>query len=255
MKDTTEFWKNWFDDRAKHTTSDFVLNRGTTLRLAELERQAERQLIESVAPGANDIVLDAGCGSGRNISLLAPLVRQVVALDFSKEMLVRLQTRLSGESLSNVTLEQGSVCKINHPDNSFDKVLCISVLQYLDENGCRAAFREMCRVCRNNGRVVVHIKNGSSLYGISKRFANAILVLFGREGLPEYYRSRRLHETMIAEAGGRILHAESFGVFTFVGLPRPLVRVALAIERRLQRLTWIRRLGVNYKLTIQVAKC
>ena len=41
MRPGTDFWKNWWDESAKRSTSDYVLNRGTDLRLSDLERRAE----------------------------------------------------------------------------------------------------------------------------------------------------------------------------------------------------------------------
>lgn len=251
-EDTTKFWKDWFDDCARHATSDYALNRGTTMRLGSIETEAEKQLLADVAPRATDMILDAGCGSGRNISLLAPKVAGIVGLDFSSEMLVRLGARIAEERLSNVTLQQGSVTRLEFPDQSFDKVLCISVLQYLDNESCRTAFQEMFRVCKPGGRIVIHIKNGTSLYGLSKRMANFAFSLLRKKGLPEYYRSRSLHRAMIKEQNGTILEETSFGILTFIGLPRSLVRHVLALETKVCRAKWIRRLGVNYRMTIQV---
>ena len=44
-KSTTEYWKQWFDDRAKNASSDYVLNRGTTLRLDALEMRWFEQFL------------------------------------------------------------------------------------------------------------------------------------------------------------------------------------------------------------------
>lgn len=254
MKNTSEFWKDWFDNRAKCATSDFVLNRGTTIRLDDLERNAERQFLQAIEPRATDIVLDAGCGSGRNISLLSSRVKEIVGLDFSAQMLSRVAARVRDEKLLNVKLVPGSVTQLPFPDDTFDKVICASVLQYLDADDCRVAFREMFRVCKNNGIVVAHTKNGTSLYGLSKLFANALWRVLRRRVLPEYYRSRSSQEGMIRELGGSLVDFDSFGLFTFVALPQPIVRFVLRMEMKLIKAKWLKRFGVNYKLTIRVSK-
>ncbi len=254
MKNTSDYWKGWFDDRAKNATSDYVLNRGTTIRLTELERRAEQQFLGAVDPQAADVVLDAGCGSGRNISLLSARVKEIVGLDFSSEMLQRAGGRVSEEKLPNVKLVLGSVTQIPFPDAAFDKVICTSVLQYLEDGDCADAFREMFRVCRDGGVVVVHIKNGTSLYGLSKAAANAVSRLLRRRVVPEYYRSRAWHESVIRKLGGSITGFDSFGIFTCVRMPRALVQRILQAETRLIRARWLRKFGVNFKLTIRVAK-
>lgn len=251
---TSEYWKQWFDDRAKNVSSDYVLNRGTTLRLTEVETKAERQFLEAVAPDEDDVVLDAGCGSGRNISLLSPRVKAIVGLDFSAEMLARAEARVAEEQLPNVRLVTGSVTELPFPDATFDKIVCTSVLQYLDAADCRRAFAELFRVARHGATIVVHIKNGTSLYGLSKVFANATLRVLGRPVYPEYYRSRSWHEARIREFGGTIAGMDSMGVGTFVRMPRFLLNYVARHEARLQDGSWLKRYGVNYKITIRVAK-
>lgn len=254
MKQSAEFWKDWWDNCAKKSTSDYILNRGTTVRLAELEWSSERQLIQAVNPQPSDVILDAGCGSGRNLSIFSSSVRQVIGVDFSDHMLARANTRVSDEKLLNVTLQQASVTELPFADDTFDKVICISVLQYLQDTHCRAAFHELFRVCKNGGRVIVHIKNGSSLYGLSKWCANWVLTLLGRRSLPEYYRRRAVHQQVIRECGGNVIEMDSFGIFTFVGLPRRIVPFLIRLEMKLPKWAWLRQLAVNSKLTIVVAK-
>ncbi len=253
-KNTSDYWKGWFDDRAKNASSDYVLNRGTTIRLTELEQRAEQQFLGAVDPKPSDIVLDAGCGSGRNISLLSERVKEIVAFDFSEEMLHRARARIDEEKLGNVKLVLGSVTELPFPDATFDKVVCTSVLQYLEDDDCRNAFREMFRVCRHQGVVVVHIKNGTSLYGLSKFFANGLSRLIRRRVVPEYYRSRSWHESVIKTFGGSVTDFDSFGIFTCVRMPRAIVQRVLQAETKLIRAKWLRKFGVNYKLTIKVAK-
>lgn len=254
MRPRTEFWKDWWDESAKRSTSDYALNRGTELRLSELERHSEQQLIATVRPQPSDVMLDAGCGSGRNLSIFAGKVRQIVGIDFSSHMLERAQARVAGEHLSNVTLRQASVTELPFADDSFEKVLCLSVLQYLDDDGCRAAFREMFRVSKNGARIVVHLKNGSSLYGLSKWCSYRLFTLLGRRSLPEHYRRLSVHDRIIRDCGGRVVDVDSFGVFTFVGLPRRFVPVLIRLETYLPGRPWFKRFGVNYKLTIAVTK-
>ena len=254
MEPRTEFWKAWWDESAKTSTSDYALNRGTNLRMTELERQSELQLMAAVRPQPSDVVLDAGCGSGRNLSIFAGKVRHIVGVDFSAHMLQRAKSRIADEHLSNVALQQASISELPFEDNTFDKVLCLSVLQYLDDDGCRAAFREMFRVSKNGARIVVHLKNGSSLYGVSKWCSYRLFTLLGRRSLPEHYRRRAVHEQIIRDCGGRILDVDSFGVFTFIGLPRRFVPTLIRLETYLPGRTWFTRFGVNYKLTVVVTK-
>ena len=86
-----------------------------SLRLEALEQKALRQFIEAVDPQPDDVIFDAGCGSGRNISLLGPMVKEVVGMDYSEEMLQRAREMVSREALSNVKLLPGDVTKTPIP--------------------------------------------------------------------------------------------------------------------------------------------
>jgi len=254
MKEPAKYWKAWFDERARNATSDFVLNRGTTLRLNELERDAQRQFLAAVNPKPQDIILDAGCGSGRNISILSPLVKEVVGLDYSEQMLQRARERVAEERLNNVKLLTGDVTQLQFETGTFNTVVCASVLQYLDDNDCAQALNEMARVCRSEGRLILHIKNGTSIYGLSLKVLRLISGLLGRRMKPEYYRSRRWHEKTIQKLGGVVVEHDGFGFLTFVPLPRRVVALLLRAERHLPLQSAMKRWAVNYKMTVRVKK-
>jgi ubiquinone/menaquinone biosynthesis C-methylase UbiE len=160
-KSDGDYWKQWWNHQASASASDYSLNRGTTLRLEEIERASLRQFIKAVDPQPDDVVLDAGCGSGRNISTLSPLVKQAVGIDYSEQMLKRARSNIAQEKLSNVMLMTGDITELPFSADAFDKVVCASVLQYLDDAQCAAALREMVRVCKPGGRLILHIKNGA----------------------------------------------------------------------------------------------
>ncbi len=254
MSSETQYWKKWFDDQARQAQSDYSLNRGTSLRFDELERRSLAQFMEAVAPKSSDRVLDAGCGSGRNISLLSPLVKEIAGVDFSEQMLERARARVIEEKLGNVSLAQGSVTKLEFPDNSFDKVICASVLQYLDNKDCAEAIAEMIRVAKPGGTLVLHVKNGTSLYGVSIKLARKISSMLGRKVKPEIYRSRAWHERTLAAAGGGVVDYDGFGFLTFVPLPNLFVRWLLWLELNLLTFKFLKRFAVNYKITIRANK-
>ncbi|MEE3877137.1 class I SAM-dependent DNA methyltransferase [Vibrio natriegens] len=79
-------------------------------------------------------VLDFGCGTGQLSQLLSPLVKDIVALDASEEMIEELDKK----ELANVepvvdTLSRGLVAQ--HPAfrGQFDLVVASSVLSFLDD--------------------------------------------------------------------------------------------------------------------------
>jgi ubiquinone/menaquinone biosynthesis C-methylase UbiE len=254
MSSSSDFWKRWWDEQARQPSSDFVLNRRTAIRVDALEKRAHDEFLGAIAPQPGDMILDAGCGSGRNLSLLAPLVTEVVGVDYSIEMLARAKDRIAKEHLSNAKVERGDVTLLPFLSDSFDVVVCASVLQYLDDRECTRAIHEMIRVCKPGGRLVFHVKNGTSLYGCSLRLSRIVSKMIGRPTKPEHYRSRRWHERTLAAAGAALTGFYGFGIFTFVPLPGRVVATILQVESWFPVPHALRRFAVNYQLALRVNK-
>ena len=104
-------------------------------------------------------VLDAGCGPGGFLPLLAGLVAPggaLTALDLDAENLATAEQRVGASPLAcPVTFKQGSVTALPFPDATFDAVWCANVSQYLTDDELLAALAECRRVVRSGGLVAV----------------------------------------------------------------------------------------------------
>jgi ubiquinone/menaquinone biosynthesis C-methylase UbiE len=254
MKTTTEFWRYWWNEFGKRSSADFEVDRGTTLRIDELEQRAVRQFLEAIDPKPTDLVLDAGCGTGVNFSRLSGRVADIVGIDLSEEMLGRAERRIAAEKIKNVRLLLGNVAHIEFPSGTFDKVVCTSVLQYLNDDECEAALKEMIRVCKYRAIMVIHLKNRTSLYGLTRMMVQFIARLIRRRTTPDYYRPRAWYELTISRLGGSIVDYDSFGIFTLVKMPQSILRRLLQLEMKLQERSWLKKFGVNYKMTIRIER-
>lgn len=135
-----------YDDKAaqhierSYQTPDIVRQRLAVLSTLSL------QLGESV--------LDAGCGTGLLLELLAESVGQAgnaQGIDYSNDMLAVARSRCG--DLSQVSLAQGSVEQLDFESASFDAVTCTQVLLYVDD--VEKALHEMTRVLKPGGRLVI----------------------------------------------------------------------------------------------------
>ena len=109
-------------------------------------------------------VLDAGCGDGINLSFLARLAdarrwpTQLIAADYSTLRITRARNqRASG-------LIQTSLTALGVHDASIDVVLCNQVLEHVPD--CQAALREVRRVLRPGGLLLVGVPNEGSALGL-----------------------------------------------------------------------------------------
>jgi len=102
---------------------------------------------------ASMIALDVACGAAHAAEQVAPHVRQVVGLDLTPDLLAIGDERLRQAGIGNVLLQVGNAAALPFVDSSFDLVFCRSALHHF--RNPRATVREMARVCRWGGRVVV----------------------------------------------------------------------------------------------------
>ncbi|MBM4268327.1 MAG: class I SAM-dependent methyltransferase [Deltaproteobacteria bacterium] len=93
-------------------------------------------------------VLDAGCGPGHHIRLVAPFAAHVTGLDLNTAALARERTA----DLANVTIEEGDIATWRAAE-PFDVVYCVGVIHHTDDPD--ATFENLRRMCRPGGRLVI----------------------------------------------------------------------------------------------------
>ncbi len=106
----------------------------------------------NIAPGMR--VLDAGCGSGRNVLYLLRDGYEVFAMDKDPDAVerVRKSSRALKTSLPDENFKVGQVEQLPFPDNLADVVICHSVLHFArDEKQFRTMLSELWRVLKPGG--------------------------------------------------------------------------------------------------------
>jgi SAM-dependent methyltransferase len=118
---------------------------------------ASRSLADWIDAGArltaDDLVLDAGGGAGDLSRNLAGRARQFVVADLTGALRDVGRDAAEAAGARNVLFVRAALEDLPFPDRSFDAVLCRFVVHHLAEPA--PALRELRRVCRPDGRVVV----------------------------------------------------------------------------------------------------
>ncbi|MBA2451224.1 MAG: class I SAM-dependent methyltransferase [Chloroflexi bacterium] len=116
-------------------------------------------MLRSVGIESGWRVLDAACGSGSFLPLVAELVGptgEVAALDLAPENVAVVGERLVEWALAcSAEARVGSLTALPYPDRHFDAVWCANVLQYFTAEETRHVLAELCRVVRPGGVVAV----------------------------------------------------------------------------------------------------
>ena len=110
-------------------------------------------------------VLDVACGTGTNLRYL-PNAQSITAVDLSPGMLAEAQKRAQQLNLS-ATFHEMDAESLAFPDENFDTV--ISTMSTCTFPDTVAALREMARVCRADGRILL-LEHGLSTKNWLARF-------------------------------------------------------------------------------------
>jgi SAM-dependent methyltransferase len=108
-------------------------------------------MIVSLLPIDTRRILEDGCGVGEYVQRLAELGYNTIGLDLEFDR-VRDATQKGIEQLHVATGEQ-----LPYPDNTFDALLSHEVIEHVADD--RMAAREMIRVLRPGGRVILFCPN------------------------------------------------------------------------------------------------
>jgi SAM-dependent methyltransferase len=130
------------------TTVNFSNAEGYERYMGRWSRLFARRFVDFVGITDGDRLLDVGCGTGSlTYTLAASAPRsEIVGIDPSSAFVEYARSRTSDP---RVTFDVGSALSLPYPDASFDKCLCLLVLQFIPDVG--RAIGEMRRVLRQGG--------------------------------------------------------------------------------------------------------
>ena len=144
----TEFVERVYQNIAK--VYDYTY--GPTLHPGRIEAIEKMR----IRPGTR--VLEVGVGTGINLGMY-PRTAKITGIDLSSRMLEKANKRIAEKGLSNCDVLEMDATKMTFADNSYDVVYAPYVISVVPDPV--AVAKEMYRVCRPGGRVVIlnHFKS------------------------------------------------------------------------------------------------
>jgi len=147
-------YDKWYDEPAGKTYD-------------RLERRAIRRFLPQ--SGKDGRLVDVGCGTGHWMELFAGMGFHVVGVDVSNEMIRRAASRRMGDA----SLVRGDAMRLPLKSSSFEVACAITLLEFVADPA--AVVREMRRIVRPGGLIVVGVLNRFSLLSFRRRLKRSLV--------------------------------------------------------------------------------
>jgi ubiquinone/menaquinone biosynthesis C-methylase UbiE len=237
----------FFDRRA----NDYDREYGSETPAGFALRVRRRKVLELFdQPGGK--VLDVGCGPGVMAQEIVSRNCRFWGVDPSANMIAIARSRFYGADA--IEFVQGGAARLEFGDGFFDAVLCMGVIDSLRDGP--HAMREMLRVLKPGGTLIVSFANLLSPYGWWKNYVfypavekyHDVRARLGdpamasgrrRSGSLRSLYTRRQAERLVDEAGGQVRRVVPYYFNVFIPpLDELFPRTALYVTERMER--WAR---------------
>lgn len=125
----------------------------------KLTGSAARDIRRFLAPRRGMRLLDAGCCADLAAYRLDRWGSTYYGVDISPEIIREMKAFAEKENISVGGLEVAEITDLPYPDDFFDIALCIGVIEYVDLDYTRLSVRDLNRVLKKGGRLVIDIPN------------------------------------------------------------------------------------------------
>lgn len=162
MKKADEYWHREADKFAGH----YVPAKQSWLaRFVSRFLDRRTEILSSLAQFKKDAhILDLGCGSGVHVRRFAPHCRRIVGIDYSARMIEIAEKELAGLKPRNWEFIQGDAAEIPFPNESFDGVISMGLLDYV--KSVSEVLAECARVLKPGAPLIFTVPKSPSLFAL-----------------------------------------------------------------------------------------
>ncbi len=131
-------------------------------------------------------ILDVGCGPGMMAEYSIEKGFEFFGIDISEKMIKECINNFGYASSTHFSV--GKLQKLEFSDSSFDVVLCMGALEYVERDEIEDALAEMIRVLKPDGQIIMSLMNKNSFFAWHRRLRGKILKkIKGRDVHTESY--------------------------------------------------------------------
>jgi ubiquinone/menaquinone biosynthesis C-methylase UbiE len=138
------------------------------------QNMRQTSIASFIAKERYSVALDAGCGNGRDVSLILGSSARLIGMDFSSDMVRNAKQKIDALGVKErVDLIVGDVTHLPFRDSTFDLVSCSEVLEHVPF--WKVSFLEFKRILKFHGTLIVSTPNKLSMYGLVRYPARFLL--------------------------------------------------------------------------------
>ncbi len=212
----------YFDRIAPFYDQWFASDIGRYIDLSE--KREVFSLIRSSSNGKNSqrLVLDVGCGTGGYTLALRKAGLRVVGLDASEAMLKIARRKLQANFV------RADALSLPFKNEVFDGVLSITLFEFIFNP--EVALKEIYRVLKPEGEIIIGTMNGKSLWFIFKRLKSMFEETAYRYA--RFYTPNQLKELLI-KTGFKDTYSRGI-IYLPSFVPRALIPLCLGLDKHLK---------------------
>lgn len=129
----------------------------------------DKQILKDIGAKPEELILDLGCGSGNITRWLQESGCRVVSLDFVHENLLKVRE-------FNPWVVEGLAQRLPFPDDTFDRVVFVDILEHIPKSDENDVIKEIYRVLKPHGIVYVDYPGNKIPNIVGYRILNCIIL-------------------------------------------------------------------------------
>ncbi len=184
--------------------------------------RTEKELVFSLLKSKTGLSLDLGCGTGNYSLELYKKGFGVIGLDLSKEML-----KVARKKIPEILFIKGDAYFLPFKNEVFDLILSITMFEFIKEP--EKVMREIYRVLKPGGEILIGTMNGKSLWFLFKRIKSLFV--------ETAYRYARFYTPKELENLCKIVGFKNIETRGIIFLPSffSFIRLAEILDRKLNK--------------------
>lgn len=155
-----DYYEEYYDEHSAHWDALYKADESTLSVYSLHHRERMKvigQMIAQLQKHESSKALDVGCGPGAYLPLLSTSGYEVFGFDISEKMLAHAKANLLKHHGMPIHFDHGDIHALPYRDKTFDLVLCIGVIMYVDDD--RRVLSELARVLKPGGHLIIATDN------------------------------------------------------------------------------------------------